>query len=163
MILSTLLLVLITAGALAWMRRAPAWLFGWLWFLGTLSRWWVSSASPAQHRRPLHVRAHDRPAHRPGVELARHPPRTTRRLLGLAGVLALAGCALRTRAQLPYWQTSEALFARALAVTERNHVMLSNLARVRILQGRTEEANRMCGGSGPEPATWAPWSTGASL
>ncbi len=143
-ILSTLLLVLITASALAWMRRAPAWLFGWLWFLGTLFPV-VGIIGIGQHS------IADRYMYVPMIGLLialvwSWPdtlPRTTRRLLGLAGVLALAGCALRTRAQLPYWQTSEALFAHALAVTERNHVMLSNLARVRILQGRTEEANRM--------------------
>ncbi len=143
-ILSALLLVIITAGALACARRAPAWLFGWLWFLGTLFPV-VGLIGIGQHS------IADRYMYVPMIGLLialvwgwpDTLPRAVRRLLGLLGVLALTGCVLRTRAQLPYWQNSEALFEHALAVTERNHVMLSNLARVRILQGRSEEANRM--------------------
>jgi tetratricopeptide (TPR) repeat protein len=142
--LSALLLVLITAGALAGVRHAPAWLFGWLWFLGTLFPV-VGLIGIGQHS------IADRYMYVPMIGLLialvwswpESLPCAARRVLGLAGVLALAGCALRTRAHLPFWQNSEALFAHALAVTERNHVMLSNLARVRILQGRTGEAHRM--------------------
>jgi tetratricopeptide (TPR) repeat protein len=143
-ILSALLLAFLTAGAVASARRAPAWLFGWLWFLGTLFPV-VGIIGIGQHS------IADRYMYVPMIGLLialvwswpDDLPRTVRRLLGLAGLLALMACALRTRAQLPFWQNSEALFAHALAVTERNHVMLSNLARVRILQGQTEEANRM--------------------
>lgn len=139
--LSALLLLGLTAGSILLARRAPAWLFGWLWFAGTLVPV-VGLISIGQHS------IADRYMYVPMVGLLiafiwgwpATLPRPARLLLASVGGLALLVCAGVTRAHLIHWQNSEALFTQALRVTQNNAVMLSNLARLRILQGQTGEA-----------------------
>jgi Flp pilus assembly protein TadD len=60
----------------------------------------------------------------------------------LAGVAATALVALvaTSAAQIPHWRDTEALFRRALAVTDDNYVAHHGLASVLLLDSRTEEA-----------------------
>src|SRR5439155_8777097 len=61
-------------------------------------------------------------------------------VLTAAAALALAGCVVVTRLQLRYWRDSLALFAHALAVTERNFVAHMNYGFALREQNRKAEA-----------------------
>lgn len=58
-----------------------------------------------------------------------------------AAVAILAALAWMTHRQTGYWQTNEALWAHALAVTPDNFVAENNLGGALILEGREEEAH----------------------
>lgn len=146
---AAVLLAVVTA--VAWWRRRdqPALWFGWCWFGGmlvpTLGLVQVGEQSRA-----------DRYTYLPmiGVSLAlvwliadwvRHS-RARRAVAGGLAVLALAAAATSTVQQLRYWRDSETLFARALAVTDRNFVAHHALGHHRLelgnLDGAAEEIAR---------------------
>jgi len=58
-----------------------------------------------------------------------------------AAAMILAGLAWMTHRQIGYWQTNEALWSHALAVTPDNFVAENNLGGALILVGREEEAH----------------------
>jgi len=129
----------------AWVtrRRYPYLLTGWLWYVGTLVPviGLVQVGGQAMADRYTYV---------PGVgvlvmvvwglfDLARRG-----RGLALSGAVvgmaALLVCLVLTRRQIDFWQNSETLFRRALAVTENNWMAHYNLGEVLDRQGRTDEA-----------------------
>jgi len=141
------LILLVTLAAALWRRRSPWLAVGWLWFLGTLvpviglvqvgeqamadrytylphigliwaAVWWAASAVA-------------------GIPILRAPA-----LLAAAGLIG-AG-ALLTRGQLPHWRNTAALAEQTLRVTPKNYLALTQLANVRLEQGRLEEARRLC-------------------
>jgi len=130
---------------LAWVRRRrqPYLLTGWLWYLGTLVPviGLVQVGGQAMADRYTYV---------PGVGVlvmvvwgAFELGRLGRGLalgLGLAGALALILCLGLARQQIHYWQNSETLFRRALAVTENNWLAHYNLGEALDQQGRMDEA-----------------------
>src|SRR5207249_9475426 len=67
-----------------------------------------------------------------------------RAFVGLAAITALTGCALAARNQAAHWQTTERLFAHALAVTENNYVANTFLGAALAEQGKSEEALGYC-------------------
>lgn len=135
------LLAGITIAAMVLARRAPAWLFGWLWFVGILFPV-IGIIGIGQHS------IADRYMYVPmigliialfwGVPVPKGRPLRTVLLVMAAGMIT--ACGLVARSLLPHWRTSEALFQRAVDVTQNNYVMLSNLGRQWMLQGRTEDA-----------------------
>ena len=129
-ILATALLIVLTGVAL-WQGRRRAYLsVGWLWYLGTLvpviGLVKVGAQSIA-----------DRYTYIPAIGLfivfawgvadltARWPKRTLPLAVGAAAVLA--ACALAVGVQLRYWQNTESLFRRTLAVTRNNYIAYNNL------------------------------------
>ena len=141
--LAAVCLVAITASAVLGRRKAPHFLVGWLWFLGTLvpviGLVQVGSQSMA-----------DRYSYFPSIGLflglawlaaqavARWrfgPP-----LLAVAGVMAIFLCLSCTRTQLSYWKSGETLFRHALAVTTGNFVAHSNLGNALATRGKPKEA-----------------------
>ncbi len=138
---ATALLALITAWVI-WRARAQRHLAaGWLWFLGMLA-----PVIGVVHFGSRSVA--DRYDYLPSVGLfimiiwsAREwVCRLDRRVPVILGGLAAAGCLALTRTQAQYWQDSETLFRRALAVTEENSVMENNLGKVLFQRGRVDEA-----------------------
>lgn len=138
---SALLLAAITFGAIR-LRRTQPWIAsGWAWYLVSLAPVIGIVQVGSQQRA-------DRYTYLPllGVvvavawtitaAVARHcavaPP-------ALAAA-AIAACFWGTRAQLAHWKDSEALYRRAITVTERNYVAEHNLANVLMREGRTAEA-----------------------
>ena len=140
-----LVLALMSALALAWARRRPYFLVGWLWFLGTLvpvlGLVQVGGQSMA-----------DRYTYMPLVgifiilawgaaELLGH-----RQIRGLdpgwaLAVLALTVCVVAAFNQLSYWKNSEKLFRHAVDVTSNNIVAHNNLAQALDREGNKDDAN----------------------
>jgi tetratricopeptide (TPR) repeat protein len=60
----------------------------------------------------------------------------------LAAAAGLAGSAAATRVQLKYWQNSETLYKRALAVTSGNYIAHDNLGNLLEDQGKPDQAEK---------------------
>ena len=132
----------ISAGVLAWRRRHPYLLVGWLWYLGMLVPviGLVQVGSQAMADRYSYLTqiglylavawgaAHLARASSSGDGLRRH------------GV-SRAGRAVRVcRRQVSFWKDSEALWAHALASTSRNYEAHNGLARALARRGEAGAA-----------------------
>jgi tetratricopeptide (TPR) repeat protein len=139
------LAVLLLVSALAWRGRQsrPYFLFGWLWFLGTL----VPVIGLVQVGGQAMA---DRYAYIPSIgffialvfladEFAERVQTPGIIRCGLAGLISCA-CMLVTENQLSFWRDSESLFRRAAVVTQNNDIILVNLGVALDAQGRFEEA-----------------------
>jgi tetratricopeptide (TPR) repeat protein len=60
--------------------------------------------------------------------------------VAVAAVAAIAALSLVTRAQIPYWKDSVALFSRAIAVVPNNAIAHNNLGMALVVAGRLPEA-----------------------
>ncbi len=137
---SAALLVGITAACLGLADRRPYLLMGWLWFAGVL----VPLIGLVQVFEQARA---DRYMYFPIVGLAiavawgavdlfpRRP-----RLLAAAAALALAALGLAAWRQVGHWRDSDAMFARALAVTEDNFYAHHGLAFWKMRNGDLEAA-----------------------
>lgn len=138
--LSASALVLLTAVALGVRRSRPWATVGWLWFGITLV--------PVIGLIQVGVQAHaDRYMYLPLVGLSIPVAWGAAQALGdrpvllrAAGLGCVAAMIAVTSLQLRHWRDPEALARRALAVTERNAVMHTQLSAVLLLQRRAEEA-----------------------
>jgi len=140
---AAIVITLITVVALALTRCAPYLIVGWLWFVGTL----VPVSGVVQVGEQAYA---DRYTYIPliGFFMAivwgiadvtlrfRWPIRAVRVL----GILGLGVCAVITTAQVRHWRNSEALFGRAIRVTENNHIGHYNLGQALTMEGRHMEA-----------------------
>ena len=122
---AVLLLALVSALALARVRRQPWFAVGWFWFLGTLVPviGFVQVGAQAMADRYFYI---------PSIglfialvwgatELCAARP-NGKFLLSVLGGSALAGCVLVTSAQIENWRNSASLFLHALGVTQNNYV-----------------------------------------
>jgi protein O-mannosyl-transferase len=129
---AAVLIAALTALAVWKARRAPWFLVGWLWYLGTL----VPVIGLVQVGRQAMA---DRYTYLPSIglflivcwglpELAGN--RAGRRVvLAIASVTAILALTVATRAQVRHWSDSVSLFRHALAVTEGNYVAHVGLAK----------------------------------
>jgi len=137
---SIAVLAAITAAAVRLRRERPYLLFGWLWYLVTL----VPVIGLIQVGQQGMA---DRYTYVPLVGIFAAVsfglydaiPRAARVIPALAVVAALI---VLTRAQAATWKDGEALFTRALAVTENNDVAHAHLGLLRARQGRFAEADQ---------------------
>jgi tetratricopeptide (TPR) repeat protein len=136
-------LACISAGVLAWRRRYPYVLVGWLWYVGML----VPVIGLVQVGK---IAMADRYTYLPqiglGIALAWgaidvcRSRRYRRWLCGVTSGLVLAalmGCAWR---QTSFWRDSETLWNHALACTSQAFVVHTNLGHALANQGRMDEA-----------------------
>ena len=138
-----LLLLVISAAALALRRAYPYALTGWLWFLGTLvpviGLVQVGGQSMA-----------DRYSYMPSIgiflALVWGAHRLTRGwryqgavAFGITAAVALLGAGM-TRQQIGYWKDGESLFRQAIAVTKDNYNAHHGLGMALDRQGRVDEA-----------------------
>ena len=141
-----LLLVGITAGAVLWRRKYPYLMVGWLWYIVAL----VPVIGVIQVG--LQARA-DRYTYIPLVgvfivfawavsEVTLSLTAGLRASVAVLEVVVLAAMSYVTYGQIGYWENSEKLFRRALAVTDRNWFAQNALGGVLDEQGRHEEAIR---------------------
>jgi protein O-mannosyl-transferase len=124
-------------------RRKPFWMTGWFWFLGML----VPVIGLVKVGDQFIA---DRYTYLPSIGLF------VGIVFSLAGLIAkrrvkpvlwasvaavvLAGCLAGTARQLGFWQNTETLFVRALAVTKDNAVVHNNLGGTLLQKGRVDEA-----------------------
>ena len=144
LLLASAVVSLVTVAALVERRRRPYLAVGWLWFLLTLA--------PVLGLVEVGLQARaDRYMYLPlaglalmlafgADELARRGG-LARRAVVAASLACVVLLAAATRAQLAHWRDSEALYARALAVTRDNYIAHYGLAGVRAEQGRFDEAH----------------------
>lgn len=138
-----LLLGTIVAAAVRLAGRAPWFMTGWLWFLGTL----VPVIGIVQVG--LQSMA-DRYTYVPLIGVFVALVWGAHELAGLArlrivaqlaaGLTAVAICGLLTVRQVAFWHDSETLFRQALRVTERNYLAHNNLGLELAAKGRVAEA-----------------------
>jgi protein O-mannosyl-transferase len=129
-ITATVVLIFISAASWFARKRAPYWLVGWLWFLGTLvpviGLVQVGGAAMA-----------DRYSYFPsvgiflaaalGVRDAAEKFRFSKTIVATAAGLILAACLFLTHRQLNYWRDDIALFSHAIDVTPNNDTAHLNL------------------------------------
>ena len=140
---SLLLLVCVTAIAIALRKQRPYLITGWLWYLGMLvpviglvQVGWQGRA--------------DRYTYLPQIGLYIAITwtvadltalwRRQRTILSTAAILTIGVLTWRAWAQTWYWRDSEILFKHALAVTTNNDVAENNLGIVYLRQGNVDEA-----------------------
>lgn len=137
-----LLLGAVTALALWQARPRPHLLVGWLWFLGTL----VPVIGIVQVGfQSMADRYHYIPSIGLFIIFAWGIVLPLGRLLGkpvaiTCAVMVLLSMTLAMRLQLGYWRDDEALFRRAVEVTENNFTASYNLGAALMRQGRFDEA-----------------------
>jgi tetratricopeptide (TPR) repeat protein len=142
-ILSLLLVLGITAAAIALRKQRPYFITGWLWYLGMLvpviglvQVGWQGRA--------------DRYTYLPQIGLYIVATwavsdftalwRRQRTILSAAAILTIAVLSWRARVQTSYWRDSETLFTHALAVTSNNDVAKNNLGIVFLRKGKLDDA-----------------------
>jgi tetratricopeptide (TPR) repeat protein len=141
--LSALLLLMISAGAIAGRRKYPFLLVGWLWYLGMLLP--VIDIMQAG----INARA-DRYTYLPqiglyiamawgAVELF-HSWRYRRAVLGSIAVAILAGLLAGAYIQTGYWKDSISLWTRTLACTPESSFAQNNLGNALVAQEKWAEA-----------------------
>jgi tetratricopeptide (TPR) repeat protein len=137
------LLLGVSAAAIASLRRWPPFAIGWFWFLGTLvpviGLVQVGQAARADRYMYLPLVGLSLPvAFGLGALAARG--RVARSVATAVGVAALLALGLATHAQAGRWRDSIALFQHALEVTSGNHVAHMNLGLALHRAGRPGEA-----------------------
>ncbi|MDA0991442.1 MAG: hypothetical protein O3A51_11910, partial [Verrucomicrobia bacterium] len=145
-LLSGLLLLGITIGALLAWRRWPPVMVGWLWFLVVVapvsgiiqtSVFWMADRYMYMAQIGLAVAAVW------GVAaIGERLPRVGHKLLAVSAVLLLGAASAGTYHQAGYWQDSETLFTHAVRVTEQNWVATANLAADQDRKGNLDDAIR---------------------
>ncbi len=144
LVLGALLLVLaLSFVALRAARIQPFVTTGWFWFLGML----VPVIGLVQVGNQAFA---DRYTYLPligvfivlawGATALAERGRWPKSLLAVAAALPVLACLVLTRGQLRHWHDSEALFGRALAVTENNFVAHNGLGFALLEQRRWDEA-----------------------
>ncbi|HVM61479.1 MAG TPA: hypothetical protein VMV72_11500 [Verrucomicrobiae bacterium] len=131
-VLASVLLIVVSLGALFWRRSRPYFLMGWLWYLGMLApAIGVVAQAGAQSRA-------DRYTYLPqiglyilvtwmAVELTASW-RSRRWVLGTSALVVLAVLIACARVQTAYWRDSRSLWTHALACTTDNSIAENNLA-----------------------------------
>ncbi len=150
---SALVLAGLSVLAVRWVRKAPYFSFGWLWYLGML----VPVIGIVQVGQQAIA---DRYSYLPliglfvtvvwaAAQLPVHWPRT-RCLLGAGAAAVIAACAVLTWQQTGHWRNSESLFRHALAATRDNAVAHNNLGvsfleagNLEVAEGHFAEAVRL--------------------
>ncbi len=143
LLFSVLLLLGITAGAVALRRKHPWLLTGWLWFLGTLVPviGLVQVGAQAMADRFTYIPCL-------GVlvmaiwSIHAMAKRWRPALLAVASAAAVVPCVALTQRQIGWWENSETLCRHALAVTRDNQVAHFCLGVALEKQGRPDEAVR---------------------
>jgi tetratricopeptide (TPR) repeat protein len=142
-IASLLLLICITAIAIALRKQRPYLITGWLWYLGMLvpviglvQVGWQGRA--------------DRYTYLPQIGLyiavtwavadLTASWRRQRTILSVAALLVVGVLSFCAFVQTSYWRDSETLFKRTLAITRNNDVAENNLGIVFLAQGKLDEA-----------------------
>jgi protein O-mannosyl-transferase len=140
---SLLLLICVTAVAIALRKQRPYLITGWLWYLGMLvpviglvQVGWQGHADRYTYLPQIGLYIAVTWAVTDLTTLWRHQ----RTILTVAALLTIAVLSWRAWIQTWYWRDSETLFKQALAVTTDNDVAENNLGIVYLRQGNVDGA-----------------------
>ena len=143
---SFLLLICITAAAIALRKQRPYLITGWLWYLGMLvpviglvQVGWQGRADRYTYLPQIGLYI----AATWGVADLTALYRHQRTILSTAAILIIGSLSLCAWVQTTYWRDSETLFRHALAVTTNNDVAKNNLGILFLGQGKVDEAISM--------------------
>jgi cytochrome c-type biogenesis protein CcmH/NrfG len=138
-----ILLICLTAIAIALRKRGPYLITGWLWYLGMLvpviglvQVGWQGRADRYTYLPQIGLYI----AATWGVVALTAFYRHQRTILGTAAILLIAALTSCAWVQTSYWRDSETLFRHAAAVTTNNDVADNNLGIVFLGQGKVDEA-----------------------
>ncbi len=142
-LVATLLLLTLSAGAVILRKTQPWLLVGWLWYLGML----LPVIGLIQSGELAHA---DRYTYLPQIglcialtwtvaDLTRRCP-SRRLLLGSLSIIVIAALAVSAHRQTTHWKGSETLWRHALACDEGNFLAYENLAHALEANGRRDEA-----------------------
>ena len=142
-IVSLLLLLGITAVAIALRKQRPYFVTGWLWYLGMLvpviglvQVGWQGRADRYTYLPQIGLYIVAAWAVSDLTALWRYQ----RTILSAAAILTIAVLSWRAWVQTSYWRDSETLFTHALAVTSNNDVAENNLGIVFLRKGKLDDA-----------------------
>jgi protein O-mannosyl-transferase len=142
-IVSLLLLLGITAVAIALRKQRPYFITGWLWYLGMLvpviglvQVGWQGRADRYTYLPQIGLYIVAAWAVSDLTALWRYQ----RTILSAAAILTIAVLSWRAWVQTSYWRDSETLFTHALAVTSNNDVAENNLGIVFLRKGKLDDA-----------------------
>src|SRR6266498_81545 len=142
-ICSLLLLISISAVAIALRRQRPYLVAGWLWYLGMLvpviglvQVGWQGRADRYTYLPQIGLYIAVIWAAADLTALWRHQ----RTIVSTAAVLAIGVLSWRAWAQTGYWRDSETLFRHALTVTTNNDVAENNLGIVFLREGKLDQS-----------------------
>src|SRR6266480_3879080 len=140
---SLLLLISITAAAVALRKQRPYLITGWLWYLGMLvpviglvQVGWQGRADRYTYLPQIGLYM----AATWGVTDLTAVYRHQRTILSTAAILIIGSLSLCAWVQTSYWRDSETLFRHALAVTTNNDVAENNLGIDFLGRGKVDEA-----------------------
>ncbi len=143
---SFLLLICITAAAIALRKQRPYLITGWLWYLGMLvpviglvQVGWQGRADRYTYLPQIGLYIAATWGTADLTALYRHQ----RTILSTAAIFIIGSLSLCAWVQTTYWRNSETLFRHALAVTTNNDVAENNLGIVFLGQGKVDEAISM--------------------
>jgi len=142
-IVSLLLLLGMTAVAIALRKQRPYFITGWLWYLGMLvpviglvQVGWQGRADRYTYLPQIGLYIVAAWAVSDLIALWRYQ----RTILSAAAILTIAVLSWRAWVQTSYWRDSETLFTHALAVTSNNDVAENNLGIVFLRKGKLDDA-----------------------
>jgi len=142
-IVSLLLLLGLTAVAIALRKQRPYFVTGWLWYLGMLvpviglvQVGWQGRADRYTYLPQIGLYIVAAWAVSDLIALWRYQ----RTILSAAAILTIAVLSWRAWVQTSYWRDSETLFTHALAVTSNNDVAENNLGIVFLRKGKLDDA-----------------------
>src|SRR6266550_6492324 len=142
-VLSLLLLLGVTAAAIALRKQRPYFITGWLWYLGMLvpviglvQVGWQGRADRYTYLPQIGLYI----AATWGVADLTALYRHQRTIGSAAAILVIGALSVWAGVQTSYWRDSETLFRHALAVTRNNDVAENNLGIVFLRQGKVDEA-----------------------
>lgn len=142
---AAMLVLSISAIALATLRRKPIFAVGWFWFLGmlipVLGIVQVGAQSLADRYTYLPMIGISFPVIWGISELSRRW-NFREKILAALSAFVIGTCVVLSRTQLPAWRNSETLWRHAIAVTSRNDLANHNLGAELMAQGRYDEAMR---------------------
>jgi len=137
--LALALLILISAAAWRARERHPCWLFGWLWYVGTL----VPVIGLVQVG---YTAMADRYSYIPSIGVfvavayGLYEIQAVRRYFLVAAAVPLIACVVLTEIQIPCWRDSETVFRHVVKVTENNQLGMAQLGLALELENRYAEA-----------------------
>ncbi len=142
-LISGLILVLITAAVLYYIKKMPFLFVGWFWYLGTLIPviGLIQASSQAMADRHIYL-----PSIGIAIMLAWGIPYffkqddISKKILFPAAIAVISLIAVLTWQQCGYWKNSITLFKHALHVTKDNYLVHNNLGLTLFIEGKTEEA-----------------------